>query len=158
MAAYGRYIDFDTLRNQKNENTRTSATGSGSSTTAHARTRTREERLQEEFLRVLEYAAEALQLRPGRVLQEDVRDALLDGISSEVLIACVQEAELAPRPSWGYARAVIRRCRQSRICTPEDWEADKNRWGSRKNAGFSQREERRDWGSLFVSFSADEEN
>lgn len=158
MTAYGRYIDFDTLREKKNEKNNSSTTGSGSTTTARARTRTREQK-QADFCMVMEYAEDALQLRAGRVMQQDVADALEDGIDPEVIIFCVQEAELAPRPSWGYARAVLRRCRNSGVKTAADWEADKNRWGSRNKAGgrFAQREyNSSDSDRFFVQFSDDE--
>lgn len=159
MAEYVRYIDFDTIRREKNENqnnstSTSSTTTTGSSSTARARTRTREE-----FLRVLQYAAEALQLRPGPVLQQDVFDAMGDGMEADTLIACIQEAEMAPRPSWGYARAVIRRCRQSRILTIEDWQKDKNRWGSRNNSAgcFSQRDySTENWDNLWVKFDMED--
>lgn len=160
MAEYGRYIDFDTIRREKNENqnersTGSSTAGTGGSSTARARTRTREE-----FVRVLQYAAEALQLRPGPVLQRDVYDALADGMEADTLIACIQEAEVAPRPSWGYARAVIRRCRQSRILTMDDWEKDRNRWGNRKNpaGNFDQRDyTEEDMRKIYVQFDMEDD-
>lgn len=158
MTAYGRYIDFDTLREKKNENNHKSTTGTGSSSTARACARTREQKY-EDFCRVLEYAEDALQMRAGRVMQQDVAEALEDGMSPDVLIFCVQEAEMAPRPSWGYARAVLRRCRASGIKTAEDWNADKNRWDSRKNpAGrFGQRDYgKEDWSHIFNKFNDDE--
>lgn len=73
------------------------------------------------------YYEQSFGLKAGLSLHRDVRDAVLQGCSADVIIACIQEAEAAPRPSWGYARAVLRRCLASGIKTAEDWERDRQR-------------------------------
>ena len=80
----------------------------------------------------------------GPTLHRDIRDAVMQGCSADVIIACMQEAEAAPRPSWAYARAILRRCLASGIMTAEDWQRDRqrrttSRTTSRDPAGGAQR-------------------
>lgn len=77
----------------------------------------------------------------GPTLHRDIRDAVMQGCSADVIIACMQEAEAAPRPSWAYARAILRRCLASGILTAEDWQRDRQRHDTHRMpaGGFAQR-------------------
>lgn len=97
----------------------------------------------------------------GPTLHRDIRDAVMQGCSAEVIIACMQEAEAAPRPSWAYARAILRRCLASRILTGEDWERDRARHTAIRTpagAGAQRTYTPEDFARLYTDLGLDDED
>lgn len=84
----------------------------------------------------------------GVSVREEVKAAIMQGCSEEVLNYCLSEAEGAPRPSWGYARAVLRRMIAEGVLSADDLEAQTRQrqrcgsYGHQHAGGFMQREYR----------------
>lgn len=53
--------------------------------------------------------------------RREMEEALDRGIFPDVIMICLDEAAAAPRPSWAYARAILRRCIAEGIHTAEDY-------------------------------------
>ena len=172
MSKVAYFDDFERERNhgtqkEKNQNrtSRSSGTGSsGSSSTVRARARTREEECAAAryaaYQEAVGYYEASFGQRAGISLKTEVREAVLQGCSAAVIIGCIQEAEAAPRPSWGYARAVLRRCMASGILTAEDWAADQQRRASRANpaGAYAQRDyTEEDFRKVFTPLGLDED-
>lgn len=56
--------------------------------------------------------------------RRDFADSLAQGVTPEVIMICLDEAAAAPRPSWAYARAILRRCRLNRVYTAEEYKQE----------------------------------
>lgn len=154
---YNNIVDNRNLDNHHDDNhpvtncSSTSGTGSSSSTgraRAYARTCAGAREADPDrdgryaaYQEAISYYEQSTGNYAGPTLHRDIRDAVMQGCSAEVIIACMQEAEAAPRPSWAYARAILRRCLASRILTGEDWERDRARHTAIRTpaGGFAQR-------------------
>ncbi len=67
--------------------------------------------------------------------RRDMAAAIEQGMTMDVIIIAMDEAAIAPRPSWAYARAIIRRCLMEHICTEDDYtkgQINYTRTGGRK--------------------------
>lgn len=53
--------------------------------------------------------------------RRDIADALDQGMTMDVILIAMDEAAIAPRPSWAYARAILRRCLIQHINTEDDY-------------------------------------
>lgn len=91
-------------------------------------------------------------ITPG--VQRDIANALVEGFSLDLLRAIMDETLCAPRPSWAYCLAILRRCERDGLRTLEDWKRDREAWASRKASNpalqYAQREYREeDFGEDF---------
>ena len=91
-------------------------------------------------------------ITPG--VQRDIANALVEGFNIDLLRAIMDETLCAPRPSWAYCLAILRRCERDGLRTLEDWKRDREAWASRKASHpalqYSQREYREeDFGEDF---------
>ena len=87
-------------------------------TSARARARTRES-----VEDLGDYAADALGWnRVPPVVLGDIGRFLDQGMDPFVIMTAIDEASIAPRPSWNYARAILRRCIAERCLTVEAYE------------------------------------
>lgn len=162
VTSSGRVIDFFPENNdseQKNNRTTTTPTPTRSSTArarmSVGRNSDSSQKLYQMFVNSVQYFEESFCTRAGFSMKTDVREAILRGMTDDVIISCIQEAERAPRPSWGYARAVMNRCLEQGILTAEDWSRDQQQRKSRKNisGNFIQREYTlEDFSESFVTF------
>ena len=55
------------------------------------------------------------------VVAKEIGDALNLGMDADLLESIIDETQLAPRPSWAYARAILRRCFREQVYTAEDF-------------------------------------
>ena len=53
--------------------------------------------------------------------RRDMAAALDEGMEMDVVLIAIDEAAIAPRPSWAYARAILRRCLMEHIHTEEEY-------------------------------------
>ena len=60
--------------------------------------------------------------------RRDMAAALDAGLDYALLIVAIDEAAVAPRPSWAYARAILRRCINQGIHTEEDYSRGQAAW------------------------------
>lgn len=123
---------------QKNENLVDT-----SSTTTRTRARTREgNSLIEQAIRdVGQYYADTFGCRMPPVAEREIRAAMEQGMETEVFFSALDEAAGAPRPSWAYARAILRRCLAEGVKTAHDWDM-RQALHARKAAGrrYAERE------------------
>lgn len=94
--------------------TSTSILNPNTSSTIRARARAREKitEISEEGsnLRYLcDYFARSFGRVCPPVVERDIGDWLAQGIIGDTIECAIDEAQLAPRPSWAYVRAIIRR-------------------------------------------------
>lgn len=129
--------------------TTSSATGSttGSTTTrACARAREAEARasmLHGQYVDICGYYAQAFHRSPAPGIQRELAVRIRDGMSAEVLRAIVDETMQAPRPSWAYMAAILRRCDLENIKTMQDWNDSKSRYQQSRNPALNY--EQRHW-------------
>ena len=77
---------------------------------------------------VLRYYGDAFGVAaPPRVARE-VTSLLSDGVDADMLLEIIDEASVAPRPSWCYARAIISRCLAEGVKTCADYYERQIRW------------------------------
>ena len=76
-------------------------------------------------------------------IYQDIIDALKDGMTAKTITLCIDAAQEAERPSWAYARAIIRRCIVEGALTPEGFEERSRQYQQRKTGnqsmGYQQR-------------------
>lgn len=97
------------------------------STYSPARARTREAVMAE--LRT--YYQDAFGLRCPPVARADMEWFLDAGIAPDVIRLCIDAATLAPRPSWAYARAILRRLRAEGVRTVDQYNKRQSDWMER---------------------------
>lgn len=122
--------------------TSTGSTGSSSSGTG-ARARSIEASvLHGWYIECCEYYAECFRRAPAPGIRKDIAFAIKNGMTGECLKAIMDETQTAPRPSWAYCMAILRRCEGSGIKTLEDWQEDRRKRDSKKNPAlnYAQRE------------------
>lgn len=116
-----------------------------SSTTTGARARTREgNEVSSEarmkhgmYLDACMYYAESFRRSITPVIQRQLAELIRGGMTGDVIHAAIDETQLAPRPSWAYCSAILRRCENQGIRTLEDWNADKERYRSSINPALN---------------------
>lgn len=97
---------------------------------SHARARTREtEELADYFCDTFG----AMRMPP--VAQRAIEYALDQGMDASLIYNAMDEAALAPRPSWAYAAAILRRLIAEGCFTPEAYEARQAAF--RKRRGYA---------------------
>lgn len=98
---------------------------------SHARANTRED---EKFVddEVAEYYCKAfgVSLMPPVAKAACLR-ALEAGMEQSLIYLAIDEASIAPRPSWNYAAAILRRLQEEKCLTGEAYIARQERWAAR---------------------------
>lgn len=84
-----------------------------------------------------EYYARAFGRSPAPGIQRELATRIRDGMSAEVLRAAIDDTMMAPRPSWAYMAAILRRCDAEGILTLEQWNTSKERYQARKNPALN---------------------
>ena len=125
--------------------TSSSSTGSSSGTSSGTGARARSIEasvLHGWYLDCCEYYAESFRRAPAPSIRRDIATAIKNGMTGECLRAIMDETQTAPRPSWAYCMAILRRCEGSGIKTLEDWQTDRQRREAKKNPAlnYEQRE------------------
>lgn len=190
MTQEARIYDFSNVHmklnqknNQKKNGTTTSTTGgTGTSSTGRARANVRRNFSKREispeemaaarerkaiFERFIERFEATFDQWAGVSVREEVKNAIMGGCCEEVLNFCLEEAECAPRPSWGYARAVLRRLISEGVLSADDLAHEQEKragmkrsgGSSGRTAGFMQREYREEdfAHGFFVEWDPDED-
>lgn len=129
------YVLRDNINNQETEgSSSTSTVTSTSSTTTRARARVREEdaaaRVWEADIAAYYQSTFGAALPP--VAKRDIDAAMEAGIEPPVIMICIDEAALAPRPSWAYARAILRKLVSEGCCTEEQYHQRQRAWHARR--------------------------
>ena len=70
------------------------------------------------------------------VAGRQITGALDQGMDYALIFTAIDEAALAPRPSWAYAAAILRRLIAEGVRTPEDYEKRQAAW--RKKRGLDE--------------------
>ena len=70
------------------------------------------------------------QAGPG--VKREIYQAIMAGMRHETIMAIMDEAEKAPRPSWAYSLFILHRCLDSGILTLADWQRDQREREKRK--------------------------
>lgn len=117
-------------------------TGStGTTTGARARARegaeTRAAMLRGMYVDCCEYYTQMFRRSIPAVVQRDIAERIRDGMSPDVIRAAMDETQTAPRPSWAYCRAILRRCDIENIKTLADWTDSKTRFQQSKNPALN---------------------
>lgn len=79
-----------------------------------------------------EFKAAYAKARVPRAVYEDVQAFRLIGISYELMIIAIEESEIAPHPSWAYARKILSNCVADGCFTPEDFAKRQVAWKARR--------------------------
>jgi DNA replication protein DnaD len=58
-------------------------------------------------------------------------------MGADVLRAAIDDTMMAPRPSWAYMAAILRRCDLEGIKTITDWRTSKERFQAAKNPALN---------------------
>lgn len=110
----------------------TGSTGTG----ARARTREAEARaayLRGQYVDCCEYYTRSFRRGIVPVIQRDIATRIKAGMAAEVIMAAMDETQTAPRPSWAYCAAILRRCDLEGIKTKADWIRSKEQHSSSRN-------------------------
>lgn len=71
------------------------------------------------------------------VIQRTLAEYIRDGMSADVIRAAMDDTQLAPRPSWAYCAAILKRCYNDGILTLADWMAEKQRHNAAYNPALN---------------------
>ena len=113
-----------------------SSTSSSTTTGARAHARTREsaaQMLYGQYQDACQYYAESFRRSITPIIQRQIAEWIKGGITAEVVRMAIDETQMAPRPSWAYCAAILRRCENEGITTLAAWQADKARYAARLN-------------------------
>ncbi len=130
------------LTNTNSTTTTTTTTTSGStgstSSSTGARARSIEAKvLHGWYLECCEYYADSYRRAPGPGIRRDIAMAIKGGMTGECLQTIIDESMTAPRPSWAYCLAILRRCQRDGIKTLADWNADRRRREASRNPALN---------------------
>ena len=113
--------------------TTTSSSGTSSSTGARARS-VEATVLHGWYVESCAYYEACFRRHVAPGIRRDIAETIRDGMTGECLNAIMDEAQTAPRPSWAYCMAIVRRCKNAGIMTLEDWQRD--RQGRRSEVAY----------------------
>ncbi len=138
-------IPQTTTRQNQIEHSSSSSSSSGgsssSSTTTRACARAREESrasmLHGQYVEVCEYYAQAFHRSPAPGIQRELAVRIRDGMNADVIRAAIDDTMLAPRPSWAYMAAILRRCDLEGIRTMQEWQTSKERFQAGRNPALN---------------------
>ena len=178
MTQSGNNIDRTTTIDQENENRQPPKTtttndhhhhrgSSAGSSSPGARARAREAEaetraafLHGQYVDCCEYYTQSFRRYIPFVVQRELAERIRNGMSADVIRAAIDETQTAPRPSWAYTQAILRRCDLEDIRTLEDWRTSKLRFESSRNPAlnYQQREYHEDeFGKdFFINLDDDE--
>ncbi len=142
MTNHERYNDNNVTTTTSNHHHSTS-TGTGAHAHAHAReAESKAAMLRGQYLDCCEYYVRSFRRAVVPVIQRDIAVRIKDGMTAEVIMAAMDETQTAPRPSWAYCAAILRRCDAEGIRTLNDWQRSKEQYASSRNPAlqYSQRE------------------
>ena len=145
MTGNGVFTDKTTTTTGTNTTTTTTRTSTGTgtstggtSTGTGARARSIEAELMHGmYLDCCEYYADCFRRAPAPGIRKDIAYAIKGGMTGECLQAIMDEAQTAPRPSWAYCMAILRRCQGAGIKTIEDWNEDRRRRHAARNPALN---------------------
>jgi len=89
-----------------------------------------------------QYYAENFRRSITPVIQRQLAELIRDGMSVDVIRMAIDETQMAPRPSWAYCAAILRRCENSGIRTLAQWQEDKRQYASRLNPALNYEQRR----------------
>jgi len=126
----------------------TTSTSSASTSTSTSRSTTRVRAcaregdpraamLHGQYVDVCEYYAQAFHRSPAPSIQRELATRIKSGMSADVLRAAIDDTMMAPRPSWAYMAAILRRCDLEGIRTLTDWRTSKERYQAAKNPALN---------------------
>lgn len=169
MTKYGQFTYNEPIVTQKkNDNhnfNSSSSTGksvvSSSSTGARACARTREEHALQDLQAVdaqmkydqyqdcCRYFEMNFRRQVPFIVQQQLADLIKNDMSADVIRVAMDETQMAPRPSWAYCAAILRRFERDGIKTLEDWVASKeyHHHQNLRNPQFGAKQE--DFGPAF---------
>lgn len=125
---------------EQSSSSTTTAAGSSTATRAHARAREAEivaAMLHGQYVDCCEYYARAFGRSPAPGIQRELATRIRDGMGADVIRAAIDDTMIAPRPSWAYMAAILRRCDLEGIRTMADWIASKERFQAAKNPALN---------------------
>ena len=112
--------------NEENQREELSNSVTSSTTRVRAHARARDE-VEQYYCDTFGTAA----MPPVAIRQIDY--AFEQGMSPDLIMTAIDEAALAPRPSWAYARAIIQRLLAEGVLTPEAYTERQARFYSRRS-------------------------
>ena len=133
------YFPHTPLENEmeNEERSRTTSSTLSTSTTTRARARNEEtdnEKTLENVWKtdIAQYYLDTFGVKMPPVAKADVNDALEAGLEPVLVFRALDEAAIAPRPSWAYARAILRRLVNEGCLTEAAYNARQRKWQSRR--------------------------
>lgn len=114
-----------------------STTGTSTTTRARAREATTAAMLHGQYVDCCEYYARAFHRSPAPGIQRELATRIKGGMCADVIRAAIDDTMLAPRPSWAYMAAILRRCDLENIKTLADWNASKMRYQASRNPALN---------------------
>lgn len=121
-----RVYPFPHTPNPENEENEKELSNSLSSTTTRVRARARAE--------IEQYYCDTFGApKAPPVAIREIDFALEHGLDPALIMTAMDEAAMAPRPSWAYARAIIRRLLGEGVLTPEAYAQRQARWQARRS-------------------------
>lgn len=141
-ATITRHYPEDHHQNQPDSTSSSSSSSASSSTTTRVRARAREAEIKAamlhgQYVDVCGYYAQAFHRSPAPSVQRDIAIRIKGGMSADVIRAAIDDTMMAPRPSWAYMAAILRRCDIEGIRTMKDWNESKQRFQSAKNPALN---------------------
>lgn len=124
---------------KREESSSRSATGS-ITTATRARTREAEARaamLRGQYVDVCDYFARSFHRSVAPGVQRELATRIKAGMTADVIRAAIDDTMMAPRPSWAYLAAILRRCDLEDIKTLQDWNESKSRYKSSGNPAIN---------------------
>ena len=78
---------------------------------------------------------DTLERRPAGIVLDEMAAFLDQGVEPCVIMMALDETAAAPRPSWAYARAILRGCVRDGATTAQGWHDRQARWAGRDARG-----------------------
>lgn len=162
------YVTQENERAVKQDSSTHSVSSSSSSTSTGARARTRVSDAQKQvddsradmlygqYLDCCQYYAENFRRSIVPQIQRQIAELIRGGMTGEVIRMAIDETQMAPRPSWAYCAAILRRCERDGINTLADWMEDRRRYQSRMNPAMNYQQRQYtddDYGPDFFAIS-----
>ena len=133
---------------QEKQDTSISSSAAASSTATRVATRVRAREAEAEaaylrgqYVECCDYFARSFHRGVAPAIQRELAVRIKAGMTADVIRAAIDDTMKAPRPSWAYLEAILRRCDLDGIKTLQDWNAEKLRHQSAGNPAlnFEQR-------------------
>lgn len=132
-------IAYLVKENEENEERRSISSTQYSKSSSTTRTRARnEETANDETTEnvwktdIAQYYFDTFGVKMPPVAKFDVNDAIEAGLEPVLVFRALDEAAIAPRPSWAYARAIIKRLINENCLTESAYNARQAKWKAKK--------------------------